>query len=188
MDRPNRVIGRTVRSGTLRMFVTPAEVEDCLNDLRRERGLWLAAAVLSDKSVRTIGPADALQVQPPMDTIAVCDEEIGEFGISWSNFTWFPYQRGWLLLDLSLRDSSALIMATLGFKSAVVSAPELFRRVKRCFTRSLIRGVEVDDIRHEGSRRPVKDVYYSPGAKALAERGVIWKPDWSETTRYYPGS
>jgi hypothetical protein len=184
----DRGFGPAVRSGALRMFVAPDEVEDCLQSLRAERELSLLVSVFADRSLRVLGPGERFEARQPIDTVAICDELLEPIEISWTNFRGLPYERGWLSLDLWLGDSSVLNMATLSYKSAVVTAPALFSSVKKRFSRFLRRGVEVENINYEGSRGPWKDAYFSAGAKELAGRGVLWKQSGIDTQRYYPGS
>ncbi len=189
MGAVQREFGPAVRSSALRMFIAPEEVKQCLDILRAERQLVLFKLVYAERSIRGIEPAEILDVREPLDLIMIADEHFDVSSVSWADATvYLAFQRGWLCLELPLRVPEVLSMATLSYRSAVVSASELFRRAKRQFSRMLVRGVEVEGVRREGSRRPWKDVYYSPGAKELAERGVIWRQNSIETQRYYPAN
>jgi hypothetical protein len=178
----HREFGPKVTSGSMRAFITPEEVETCLNGMRHERELTLLIEAFFHEPIRVVSPSDALHVARPLDRLYLCDEPVDGFDLSGHNLDYLPYRRGWLYLNMPLDDRSVLRLTSLDYKSAVVSAPEFFGWAKRRFMRSLKRGVDVEHVDYPGSRRPLNWVCYS--ADAPYSQGMIWT--WHTTERYHP--
>ena len=172
-------------SGSLRLFISREELEVFLNRVRVKENLWSIIEDFSAGHVVICPPANEVHLVAPVDRVTLAAAEPGPRDLSHAEMSALPYKKGWISLDTFIRGADILYMSKMSFRSEDVSARKLFNRLKATLVPTLQRGVTIVDV-VEGNRREFDGIFYSPGAKRLAEEGITWMQFGVHTQRFLP--
>ena len=179
-----RMSGR-VRSGQFLIFIAPEELELLLNNMRIEERVAYILQPFDGTPAQIVLAEDDLQLSPPLDRIIVVSGSEIPTHLNSTHLSSLPFEKGWVYFDANLHEGSVLYMTRLCFRSGVHSAQLLFNRLQKRIIRNSTKGVVVVDL-SAGTQRTLPRAYYSPGAKALADKGVVWKQYGVETQEFRP--
>ena len=174
-----------VRSGLFRIFIAPEELTLLLNNMRSDERVAYILQSFDSTSAQILLATDDLQLNQPLDRIIVVSGSEIPTHLNPARLSILPFQEGWVSFDASLHRDNVLYMTQLSFRSGVHSAQLLFNRLQRRLIRGSTKGVVVVDL-PSGTQGMLPGVYYSPGAKALADAGVIWKQYGVKTQEFRP--